>query len=55
MWNSFEKLAQANLDHYNDNPTKHNVIAAVYCIVAVVAIGWFGKKIATMNTPQNQK
>lgn len=53
--NKFEKLAQANLDHYTDNPTKHNVIAAVYCIVAVVAIGWFCKKIATMNTPVAEK
>jgi len=35
MWKAFEKLAQANVDHYNTHPTRHTVITAVYAVAAV--------------------
>ena len=43
---NFTELAQKNVDHYNDHKTAHTVITLVYGVVAVVAIGWFCKKIA---------
>jgi hypothetical protein len=35
---NFTKLAQANVDHFNNHPASHNTIIAVYAVVAAVAI-----------------
>lgn len=43
---NFTDLAQKNVDHYNDHPVQHNVITAVYAVVALVAVGFICKKIA---------
>ena len=51
MFKTFSKLAQANVDHYNNHTGSHNAITVAYGIVAVVAISAMSKKIA--NVPNN--
>lgn len=46
MWKNFEKLAQANVDHFNNNPKAHAATTAAYGVVAVVAIGVMAKRLA---------
>jgi|tagenome__1003787_1003787.scaffolds.fasta_scaffold6532395_1 hypothetical protein len=47
----FTKLAQANVDHYNNHTTRHTVITAVYGAVALVAVGAMSKKLGESCDP----
>ena len=42
----FVRLAQANLDHYNNHPAAHNLMTVVAAGVAIVAITQIPKRIA---------
>lgn len=43
---TFEKIANANVDHYNNHKTAHNTITAVYAIAAVAVINSMAKRLA---------
>ena len=38
MSKSFENLAKANVDHYNDHPVAHTALAATLAVSGLVAI-----------------
>lgn len=42
----FTRIAQANLDHYNDHPTAHNILTGVLALGAVAVIVVLPRKIA---------
>lgn len=46
MNKSFTKLAQSNVDHYNNHPTSHTVIAVVGLVVAYVGITKLAQRMA---------
>ena len=39
MWNAFSKLAQINMDHYNNHPVQHALLIGAATVVAVVGSG----------------
>lgn len=45
MWNAFSKLAQANLDHYDNHQGRHLAITATYAVLATVGATKLAKKI----------
>ena len=45
--NTISKLNQANVDLYNNHPTQHTAIVAVYGVVTVVVLHKLLRKIAT--------
>jgi len=52
MFAAFEKLAQKNLDHYNEHPTMHLVIPTLVAGVGLYAIGYFVRKSAEAAPPR---
>lgn len=46
---TFTKIAQKNVDHYNNHPTQHMAIAVVYGVVALVVIHKMCKRIAGVD------
>lgn len=44
--NKFEKLAQANVDHYDNHPVTHTAIAVVSLVGAVVLTRKLAKRIS---------
>lgn len=46
MFKTFTKLAQANLDHYNNHPTQHNLLTGAALVVAFVGVTQIPKRIA---------
>ena len=48
MWKAWTKLAQANLDHYNDHPAQHNLLTVVLGAIGVVGIRVAARKAAEL-------
>ena len=42
---TWTKIAQANLDHYNANPARHNTQTAVYGVAAAVVFVVVAKRL----------
>ena len=42
---NIQKLAQKNLDHYNDNPTKHVAQTTAFVAGAVVVFGMILRRV----------
>ena len=52
MWNTWTKISQKNVDHYNNHTAEHNMltlVAAGAAATVVAAIGWTAKKDAEKN------
>lgn len=45
MWNKFSKLAQINLDHYNNHPVQHAILIGAATVVAVVGSGKIAERL----------
>ena len=48
MWKAWTKLAQANLDHYNEHPAQHNLLTVVFGVVGVVGTMVAARKVAEL-------
>lgn len=46
---NFTKLAQKNVDHYNNHTAEHNAITVVYAVAAVVMYHKIMKRIAGVD------
>lgn len=46
---TWTEICQANVDHYNANPAKHNTEVAVYAAVVTVAFVALRRKLAKKN------
>lgn len=44
MWKIWSKIAQKNLDHYNDHPSEHMAFAVGWILVSGAVVNHFGKR-----------